>query len=99
MIKYYYNFVYLLILIGLNTYIIFSFLISLLKGLLLFDKIFDAEIEEEEYLNAISDLVSKKNLLLEESDKNKKKDKIYRYMLAKGYESDLIVKELDRLVF
>ena len=54
----------------------------------------NSEIEEEEYLNTIRTLIDKKAFLLEEPDSLKLRDKLYRYMLSKGYESDLIVKEL-----
>lgn len=62
-----------------------------------FDKIFEAEIEEEVYLKTIENLIEKKMLLIEEQDVFKKRDKIYRYILTKGYESELLVKELDKV--
>lgn len=54
----------------------------------------NSEIEEEDYLNTIRTLIDKKAFLLEEPDSLKLRDKLYRYMLSKGYESDLVVKEL-----
>lgn len=54
----------------------------------------NSEIEEEDYLNTIKTLIEKKTLLLEEPDSLKLRDKLYRYLLNKGYESDLVVKEL-----
>jgi regulatory protein len=62
-----------------------------------FDKVFKAEIEEDEYLKTISKLIEKKNYLINEPDDFIKRDKVYRYMISKGYESDLVVKELNKL--
>lgn len=53
-----------------------------------------SEISEDEYFNTIVDLILRKGELIIEKDELKKRDKIYRYMLSKGYESDLIVKHL-----
>ncbi len=58
------------------------------------EQVFNDEIEEEEYLKTIAELIEKKGLLINEPDEIKKRDKLYRYMLSKGYESELIVKEL-----
>lgn len=57
-------------------------------------KALNSEIEEEAYLNTIKSLIERKTLLLDEPDSLKLRDKLYRYLLSKGYESDLIVKEL-----
>lgn len=57
-------------------------------------KAFESEIEEEEYLNTIADLITKKRALINEEDELKERDKLYRYMLSKGYESELITKFL-----
>lgn len=54
----------------------------------------NSEIEEEDYLNTIKSLIERKILLLDEPDSLKLRDKLYRYLLSKGYESDLVVKEL-----
>ncbi|MDF1673578.1 MAG: regulatory protein RecX [Vicingaceae bacterium] len=54
----------------------------------------NSEIEEQDYLNMIKSLIEKKTMLLQESDSLKLRDKLYRYLLSKGYESDLVVKEL-----
>ena len=59
-----------------------------------FDQVFSEEIDEEEYLKAIRYLIEKKSYLVNEPDEFKKRDKLYRYILGKGYESDLILKEL-----
>ena len=58
------------------------------------DKAIASEIEEEDYVNTIKQLIEKKSLLIDESDSLKKRDKLYRYMLNKGYESELVVKQL-----
>lgn len=50
------------------------------------------EIEEDEYVKTIKNLIVKKKNLLNESDKSKEKEKIYRYLLSKGYEQELIFK-------
>lgn len=60
-----------------------------------FETVFNSEIEEGAYINAISELIEKKNLLINEPNSFIRRDKIYRYMLTKGYESELVVKELD----
>ncbi len=60
----------------------------------LVSSVFQSEIKEKDYLNTIRDLIDKKTLLIGEEDAFKKRDKLYRYMLSKGYESELIVKEL-----
>lgn len=52
------------------------------------------EIEADEYLMTIKNLIIKKKSLLNESDKSKEKEKIYRYLLSKGYEQELIFKFL-----
>lgn len=64
-----------------------------------FDKIFKEEIEEEDYLKTIADLIEKKKYLITDLDDFTRRDKIYRYMLTKGYESELIVFQLNRQDF
>lgn len=59
-----------------------------------FEKVFNEEVDAEEYIKTITILIEKKGSLINETDEIKKRDKIYRYLLSKGYESDLIVKEL-----
>lgn len=54
----------------------------------------NSEIEEDDYLNTIKSLIEKKTLLLNEPDSLKLRDKLYRYLLSKGYESDLVVEQL-----
>jgi len=60
----------------------------------LFNTIVGTEILEEDYLKAVQELIKKKSLLITEPDEFKKRDKLYRYMLGKGYESELVCKEL-----
>ena len=57
--------------------------------------VFESEIEEEDYLRTIKELIERKMNLISETDPIVKRDKVYRYMLSKGYESDLIAKELN----
>jgi regulatory protein len=59
-----------------------------------FNTVVASEIEEEEYLNTLKELIEKKAALINEEDILKKQDKLYRYMMSKGYESELISKEL-----
>ena len=61
-----------------------------------FNVVFETEIDEEEYLKTLQDLIEQKNQLVIEEDSFKKRDKIYRYMLSKGYESNLVSKELTK---
>ena len=61
----------------------------------LFNTVFETEIEEEEYLSTLKGLIEKKLLLINEADDYKKREKLYRYMLGKGYESELILKNLS----
>jgi len=57
-------------------------------------KAFNSEIEESTYQNTIQELIIKKSTLINEVDSLKKRDKIYRYLLSKGYESEIVVREL-----
>ena len=59
-----------------------------------FEFVFNEEIDEEEYLKTIVELIEKKSCLVDEPDEFKKRDKLYRYMLSKGYESEHILKQL-----
>ena len=61
----------------------------------LFNTVVETEILEEDYLKTLQTLIEKKSLLIIESDEFKKRDKLYRYMLGKGYESELVSKELN----
>ena len=51
-------------------------------------------IDENEYQNTIKSLIEKKKLLLGIKDDLVLRDKLYRYLLGKGFESELVVKEL-----
>jgi regulatory protein len=48
------------------------------------------EIEDEEYLHAIKELLSKKSFSLKEIDPMKRKLKLARYAISKGYRSSLV---------
>ncbi len=52
------------------------------------------EINDDDYQEAIVQLIDKKKKLLNEDDPHKLKEKLYLYLLSKGYESDLILKFL-----
>ena len=58
----------------------------------------ESEIEDKDYTKTMIDLIEKKGQLIKEEDKVKKRDKLYRYMMGKGYESELIAKELDLIL-
>ena len=58
------------------------------------DRAIEQEIEQEIYLNTIKELIDKKSNLITEEDSLKKRDKLYRFMLSRGYESELVVKYL-----
>jgi regulatory protein len=60
-----------------------------------FNIVFETEIELEDYIKALKELIEKKDLLINEQDELKKRDKLYRFMLGKGYESELVVRELE----
>ena len=51
-----------------------------------------SEIEDEAYISGLKELLSKKRVLLEktETDKFKLEQKLVRYALGKGYESELV---------
>lgn len=54
-----------------------------------------ATIDEEAYFKTLNQLAEKKkDLLKEERDENERKAKLFRYLISKGYESDLIYKVL-----
>lgn len=60
-----------------------------------FERVFEVEVVEDQYLTTLTELIEKKSVLINEEDDFKKRDKLYRYMLSKGYESELIGKALD----
>ncbi len=60
------------------------------------DEAMKNEIEEDEYLTTIKQLIIKKKALLNESEKSKEKEKIYRYILSKGYEHEWVLKYLNQ---
>ena len=62
-----------------------------------FITVFDSEIIEEDYLQTMKYLIQQKLLLIENEEALKKRDKLYRYLLSKGYESELIISELNNI--
>ncbi|OFY92584.1 MAG: hypothetical protein A3K10_13295 [Bacteroidetes bacterium RIFCSPLOWO2_12_FULL_31_6] len=56
------------------------------------DEAIENEIEEAAYFKTIKQLITKKKSLLNEKDKLKEKEKLYRYLLSKGFEQELIFK-------
>jgi len=61
----------------------------------LFNDVVESEVTNEDYQKTIIELIEKKSLLISESDDLKRRDKLYRYMLGKGFESELISRELS----
>lgn len=57
------------------------------------------EINDEAYLSTLKDLLAKKKILLEntETDKFKLKQKLARFALGKGYESELVWKVVGEM--
>lgn len=53
-----------------------------------------SEIDEDDYIKTLHELLAKKQKLLHETDELKRKEKLYRYLLSKGYETELIFKAL-----
>ncbi|CAG5073301.1 Regulatory protein RecX [Dyadobacter sp. CECT 9623] len=58
-----------------------------------------AEIQDESYIATLKQLLEKKRALLERTETNPLvvKQKLARYALAKGYESELVWKEIETL--
>jgi regulatory protein len=47
-------------------------------------------IDEEEYINTLQAVAAKKNKEIKDTDKRKRRAKLYSYLVAKGYEPELI---------
>ena len=61
---------------------------------LLVNNAFETEIDELEYLDTLNNLIIQKSNLLTEPDLIVKRDKLYRYLLNKGFESEIISTQL-----
>lgn len=59
------------------------------------DKSIETEILEEDYFKTIKLLIEKKRHLIKDEDKSKIKEKIFRYLSSKGYETELIFRFLN----
>jgi regulatory protein len=57
------------------------------------------EIEEEEYWEVLVELVEKKSRELKIKDPFQKRDKIFKFLYAKGFETDLIQEAITSLKF
>jgi regulatory protein len=58
-----------------------------------------AEIEDDEYLNTLNEILEKKTKELKfEKDKQILKQKLARYAIGKGYESDLVWEVIGRII-
>jgi regulatory protein len=53
------------------------------------------EIDKQDYLNNLEYLFNKKNNSLKEEDPFKRKDKIIRHLVGKGYEFELVLEIID----
>jgi regulatory protein len=56
------------------------------------------EIDENTYLDTLKTLADKKWPLIRETDVYKKRNKLSRFLLSKGYESTLVYKEVEGFV-
>lgn len=54
------------------------------------------EIEEDEYLETLDQLVEKKWLSISEKELFRKKNKVFQYLIGRGFESDLIQEAMVR---
>jgi regulatory protein len=54
-------------------------------------------IEDDEYQALLHELIKTKNKELDDKDLYKKKAKIFRFVSQRGFETDLIYRELDKL--
>jgi regulatory protein len=55
-------------------------------------------IQDDEYEQTLKQILLKKNNSLKEPDLSKRQDKLYRYALQKGYESDLVLSVLKEIL-
>ena len=55
------------------------------------------EIDEADYLATLDSIIAKKHSEIEEKNKYRRKQKLYRYLYRKGFESDLINEAIDKL--
>lgn len=56
------------------------------------------EIDEQEYLKTIHRITEKRNQVISEKNKHKRKKKLTDFLLRKGYETDLIVKTVRQVL-
>ena len=56
------------------------------------------EIPETKYLDVLSNLIIKKSQEIKDSDIYNKKSKIARYLFQKGYESNLIWNQIEKII-
>jgi len=55
-------------------------------------------IDEEEYIEIINNLISKKEISLQENDTYIKKNKIARYIINKGFESSIVWDQINKII-
>lgn len=60
-------------------------------------KAIKSELPDEEYLETLEQVVQKRNRLLREPNKFKRKQKIAKYVIDKGFESPLVWETINRL--
>lgn len=56
------------------------------------------EIDEQEYLKTIYRITQKRNEMISEKNRYKKKKKLTDFLLRKGYETDLVFKTVDEVL-
>lgn len=61
----------------------------------LIDYAFSKEIPQEDYWNTLTTLLEKKDKILREDDKFKRKKKLFNYLFQKGYEPALVWKAIN----
>ncbi|MEP1939931.1 MAG: RecX family transcriptional regulator [Balneola sp.] len=62
------------------------------------EHVLDEEIQQDDVLDSIRNLIDKKKPSLLRTDKKKRKKKIFDYLIRKGYDSNVILKEIDGLL-
>ena len=56
------------------------------------------EIDEQEYLKTVYRITEKRNEVISEKNRHKRKKKLIDFLLRKGYETDLIFKTVDEVL-
>lgn len=62
------------------------------------EQVLDEEIQQDHVLTSIQNLIKKKKPALLRSEKEKRRKKIFDFLFRKGYDSNVILKEMDGLL-